>query len=473
MSSTSTKPASLLASEGAEECPAAPLMVLLCLYSFMLGSSPLFTTLAYYMQTDVNFDVAWLGTAGSSRTFFFCIGSLLWGSMASRGTLTRKQILVIGALFAGLTTAVTWMFVTNFVVLILLRGMDGLFVSSMAPVAYSIVGDRFDDARRGLCFGLLLTSAQAGNWITQALANVVAPEVFGTTFYGWKLMLLVVGVLTIILAVLTQSILVVPEVKVSASGSSQETVCRILKRSSYRVLVLQGVFGIMPWVSMDFWQFFFSYSNLNAGQTSVIFRFASFVAISSALLGGLVGDQLNASRPLHGRVLAAQISIFVGVPLAFLTLMISPIGDPFIFYTIMTTILYLVTGWVVSATNNPILCALAGEDHERSLIFGFTNVVSTFVGTVGRAIASFMFAFVLNALGYDNACNDPSTAPPGCSGNSSAVGRSLFIMCCIGWVGAGLLYSLLYRTYPNDVAAIQEERNGPGDAGNELVGASS
>lgn len=453
------RPVPLLASDGAESYPAGPMMFHLCLFSSVVGcSTQLFQSVGSKIEADTGFS---MGTFDSIRAIFVCFGSLLWGSMASRGSLTRKQILVIGALFAGLITAVTWFFVSNYIVLLFLRAMDGFFLSTMVPVTYSIVGDRFDDASRGKWFGLLMMSEQAGSVITNALTQSMAPPV------GWAFMFFFIGGAMIIVAAEMQRILVVPPVKVCASSSNLQSVCQILKRSSFQILVLQGCFGVIPWAALNYRGLFFQWSGINKGQISEIFYFASYVAVFSSFLGGLVGDSLNSSRPLHGRVLAAQITVFAGIPIAFVTFMISPIFDPFSFYLIMTVILVLMTTWTPSACNNPILCSLARED-ERSLIFAFTGVLSTVVIMVGDGIGSVMLTYILAILGYDASCSDP--AMPGC-GNSAPIGQAIFVTCCIGWVGSGLLYSLLHRTYPKDIETIQAEREVEANAGNELAGA--
>merc|ERR1712079_696131 len=113
-----------------------------------------------------------------------------------------------------------------------------------------------------------------------------------------------------------QSILAVPPVKVSASSSSLQSVCQILKRSSFLILVFQGLFGVIPWAALSYRGLFFQYVGFNEGQIDVIINdFPMYAQILSPFLGGLVGDCLSSSRPLHGRVLTAQIVVFAGIPI--------------------------------------------------------------------------------------------------------------------------------------------------------------
>lgn len=471
---------SLLALDGAESYPEQPMMLLLCLCSFTEGcDNALFPAITFALETTVNFDVGTLGFMALVQLVFQAAGGPFWGSMASRGTLTRKQILIIGTFFQGLATAIMWMFVTNFNMLLALRAVNGVCLASLRPICNSIVADRFDDEARGKYFGQIMMSLQLGGASASIFATTIAAEVLFPqfpTFWGWKLSFILIGGLTMSLAPLIHLFLVIPPVKVKASTSGKgglaqelESLGQILKRSSFCFLVIQGCFGLIPWRAFDFRTFFFRVAGLDAFSSGLINACGGLGAATGSLMGGLMGDRFNACWPLHGRVLAAEISVYGGIPIAFATFMMSPIGSAFWYYMILTVALGLIATWTPAACNNPILCALAKEE-ERSLVLGWQGALEGAVGATG----GFIFTWLLqNVFDYNPDCNKPENADREDCANVGAAGSALFWTSCVPWTICGLLYSCLHLTYPKDLKNIQDERESEeralGDVGTDLA----
>jgi len=455
------------------------MMLLLCLCAFTEGcDNALFPAITFALERTVNFPVTNLGSMALVQLLFQAFGGPFWGSLASRGRLTRKQILIIGTFFQGLATALMWLVVTDYYLLLSLRAVNGVCLASLRPIANSIVGDRFDDVARGKYFGQIMMSMQAGAAIASILATAIAEEVIFPqfpTFWGWKLSFLMIGGFTMVLTPLIAKFLEVPAVNVregsGKGGIAQElqSLGQILKRLSFCCLVFQGCFGLIPWRAFDFRTFFFRLANIPGTQAGIIQGVGGFGAAFGSLIGGLVGDRLNQCWPLHGRVLAAEISVYGGIPIAYATFMMNPIGDAFWFYFILTVSLGLMATWTPAACNNPILCSLARED-ERSLVLAWQGALEGAVGATG----GFIFTWLLsNVFNYDPGCNDPDRFnDPACQ-NVSAAGNALFWTSCVPWTVCGLLYSCLHLTYPNDLKNIQDERErealAQGEVGNELA----
>lgn len=177
------------------------------------------------------------------------------------------------------------------------------------------------------------------------------------------------------------------------------------------------------------------------------------------MLGGLVGDALHRCWPHHGRVLAAEISVYGGIPIAYLTFQVSPSSSiAFVYFLSLTIGLGLIAAWTEPASINPVLCALARED-ERSLILAWQTSLQGAIGAFGPLMFTGLSYYV---LGYDTNCaQDEEKWDPAweCDPeqNRQAAGTALFLCSCVPWLCCGLLYSSLHVFYPRDIKSIQEE----------------
>lgn len=185
----------------------------------------------------------------------------------------------------------------------------------------------------------------------------------------------------------------------------------------------------------------------------------SFGAAGGNIIGGFVGDCLHKWWPNHGRVLAAEISVYGGIPIAYATFQYTPPADiAFVYYLSLTVGLGLLAAWTEPATINPVLCSLARED-ERALILAWQTSLQGAIGAFGPVMFTMLCYYV---LGYDARCaRDESKWDPawGCDpeANFKAAGTALFLCSCLPWMCCGLLYSALHCTYPADLEKVAQE----------------
>lgn len=238
-----------------------------------------------------------------------------------------------------------------------------------------------------------------------------------------------------------------------------ESLVRLFKKRSFAVIVFQGCFGLLPWRAFDFRTFFFQLAGLNDWQAAAVGTAGGFGAAGGNMLGGLVGDRLHRWWPHHGRVLAAEISVYGGIPIAYLTFQVTPSSSiAFVYFLSLTIGLGLIAAWTEPATINPVLCALARED-ERSLILAWQTSLQGAIGAFGPLMFTGLSYYV---LGYDTNCaqdeekwEDAWECDP--EKNRQAAGTALFLCSCVPWLCCGLLYSSLHVFYPRDIKTIQEE----------------
>lgn len=447
----------------AERYSVAPMMVLLCSITFTEGAdAALFPSVTKALENLEDFNVTWLGYLATTQMLFQATAGPLWGIAASRGIMTRKRILTLGTFFQGFATLLMWMNL-DITVMCSLRAINGSMLAALRPIAISIVADRFDDSVRGRYFSFLMMGLNLGAAFCSIFATTISERlIFGESFWGWQLSFVTVGLLSMALAPLIHFFLDAPPVKVEASsgkvgiGSELQALRRLFSQWTFTGLVIQGCIGAIPWRAFDFRTFFFESANLSKLEAGILSASGGLACSFGVVVGGLVGDALAKCWPLHGRILTAEISVFGGIPLAYLTFLYLPEGNHFWYYFALTVGLSLVACWTPAGCNAPVLCTIAKE-NERSLVLAWQSSLEGAVGAMGPLLFSVLLG---NVFGYDPECSSHPDRPD-CADTNSA-GRALFWTSCLPWLLCGLTYTSLHYSYPRDLEALQAR-----DAGSE------
>jgi len=467
---------SFLALPDADEYPITPLMICLCLVSMSEGlDASLFPAVTATLETEENFRVATLGYIATFQLIFQAFGGPMWGILASRAILPRKNILIICTFFQGLATMIMWYWIQNIWMLCALRAVNGVMLAGLRPIANSIVGDRFDDSVRGKYFGYVMGCMQLGVAIGTGAAQPWSDQVIFNGLLGWKVAFLAIGGFTALLAPLIAMVLRAPPVIVQAAskdGSKEGefwVLLRLLRRPTFAMLVFQGCFGLIPWRAFDFRNFFLEKVGVPKGTVASIGIAGGLGACLGSYLGGPIGDGLNKVWPHHGRVLTAEMAVYGGIPIAYFSFMVRVAADyRVMYYGILTVALGLIATWTPAGTNSPILCSLA-EPHERALILSWQTSLEGSIGALGPIL----FAFLLeDVFGYNTQCNKEEfeLANPELCNNIEAAGNALFWCSCGPWAICGMMYSSLHYTFPRDLANIERERTALQGEGTEIVG---
>jgi len=462
---------SFLALPDMDAYPVFPMMVCLCLVSMSEGlDACLFPSTTVALERLENFQVANLGYVATFQLLFQAAGGPMWGVLASRAILPRKTILIICTFFQGLATAVMWVNLSLWV-MCPLRAVNGVMLAGLRPIANSIVGDRFDDSVRGKYFGQVMAFMQLGVGIGTffTISNQERP-ISGTGLYGWQMSFILIGGFTMALAPLIFFLFKdIPVTLTSEKNGEKESefraLCRLLKRPTFAMLVFQGCFGLIPWRAFDFRDFFLEKTakTLSADQRATIGAFGGLGACLGSFMGGPIGDFLNKVWPHHGRVLTAELAVYGGIPIAFMSFRVQPgdvglgVESEFMYYFCLTFALGLIATWTPAGTNSPVLCALA-LPHERALILSWQTSLEGSIGALGPIMFSVLLEYVFN---YDARCNGEKFEKenPGLCDNIEAAGSALFWTSCGPWAICGMMYSSLHYTYPRDLAAIEMERS--------------
>jgi MFS family permease len=168
------------------------------------------------------------------------------------------------------------------------------------------------------------------------------------------------------------------------------------------------------------------------------------VALGSAFgnfFGGWISDRAARWRPKSGRIIAAQISVFSGIPLFAVFLLLIPMSvDSMLVYIIFG----FLTGFLISWCG-PINSSIFSDIFEPEIRASVFSVDRVFEGSVG-ALGTFFVGVIADiTLG-------------GSSGMTvaSALGLAMFVMAAIPWTLCLIFYTMVYRNYPKDFAACRE-----------------
>merc|ERR1712190_170181 len=196
---------------------------------------------------------------------------------------------------------------------------------------------------------------------------------------------------------------------------------------TFLILVVQGCFGGLPWSALQFRGFFFETAGLTKEEVTTIMTTIGFVGIFGGGFSGWLSDRLTMIRPMHGRIINAEFSVYGGIPFAFLTFSstFAPSAESaFVYFFTLQVLMHLICGGVGGGTNAPILSQLA-EPEERALVIAWQ---ASLEGSIA-AFGPLTFAELNELFGYDADCNNPCTAPPTCpedpNANRNAAGQAL------------------------------------------------
>jgi MFS family permease len=456
--------------EGAENYNRALTMLILCMITATEGADgALFPAntkaIEYNSERTWGISVKDIGILSVIQSLSGVVSGPLCGIIASRGTLHRRDILFIGVIVQGSATiAMCWNF--HMAILIPLRMLNGFALASLRPIANSIVGDLYADEERGQAFGYIMLSLNFGS----AIFGITATSMSESTIMGipgWRLSFLLVGFFTVALSFPVRAFMEVPAVtpdeeKLKAGLRGElEALFRLMKMWTFTGCVLQGMFGLIPWKAFEFRILFFQISEISNFWAGFINSAGQFAGGLGNFFGGIIGDTLASKiDKCHGRIINAELSIFLGIPVALFTFLIQPDFTPggsgaVAYYMILTILLGLVATWVPAGTNSPVLCTIVSE-QDRALILAWQTSLEGAIGSLGP----FIFSTFASMMGYNSECgnDDYKKEHEEECDNASAAGTSLFLCTCLPWGLAGAVYSTLFYSYPRDLEMIIAER---------------
>lgn len=422
------------------------------------------------LESETGLTPTMLGVLGMSQGVFQSVSGLVWGSMADRG-FSRKALICAGTLGWAILTILMGM-VNSFGFLFVLRCLNGFALASLGPIVQSVISDVAEPDERGLAFGITQLSWNLGMGVSSIGVTAVSQqqiEILGTHFTGWRVAYVLIGMLSFILFVGLVSFM--PEIpranpsqprtytsesKIGALIDEFKLLCSYFSIPSFLVILLQAIFGLVPWAAMSFliiWLQYLGLSDLASGTVAMCLNFACGLG---GPIGGAVGDRLSKWSRFHGRPLTAQISVSSGIVIFLIILVLLPKQlHTLPVFAGLITVFGLTASWAGVGCNSPLLLELV-EENSKSRVIALLNAISgaasaMFGGPVVGMLAEVMGYKVSEGVGMDQ------MLPVEREQNSQALTYALVAGILPPWVMCLLGFTLLHWTYERDVLRLQAQ----------------
>lgn len=286
---------------------------------------------------------------------------------------------------------------------------------------------------------------------------------------GWRVSFLIIGGASVLVGAIAAAAMVEPPKVIAAKKEGKgwavvkqelKEVGSYFKLPSFCVLILQGCFGMIPWLALGYKTLFFQLGGITDMQASLIDVSSQLSGSAGQFLGGVIGDSLSRWSRHHGRPITAQISVLAGIPVAWMIFMVSPPENAFAYYLGLMITLGLTATWCGVAVNLPILSEIVKDDRRATIMAWEGTLESSCSAVFGNAmvgiLAENVFGYDLNNASADAEGKDPTKV--------KALGSALMLVSFVPWVMCFLSYSLLHWSYKRDLTFVRggEASSAPG-----------
>ncbi|CAJ1339195.1 unnamed protein product [Effrenium voratum] len=437
------------------------LLASLCLVSALEGADmALLPAVFYALQRDLGLHLNDLATMTLIQGVTTAAVAPLWGIIADRGVMKRKNIIVMGCVLQGLVTMLLSV-IDQMVGMTLLRALNGAMLASLRPVANGVIADVTSEQRRGKVFGVVQFCTNAGLMAGGLIGTPLSTKtVLG--WQGWRVSFIGIGLLSVLVGVFAACTMTEPPRETSGAhakerGALRQELKKLLsyfRMPTFCALIFQGWFGGIPWNAMSYSTLFYQVGGITDAKAAVLAAAGQASGAFGGILGGLIGDRLARWCPLHGRPFTAQISVMAGIPVAYLTFMVDPPEGEvaFFYYFALVTFLGLTATWCGVGVNLPILTEIVRPEGRATIMAWESALESTFAAILGNAMVGFLAE---NVFGYKLEESDHATSDPE---SRRALGKALTFTCFMPWIICWTAYSLLHFTYPRDLKRVKDEK---------------
>ncbi|KAM7517451.1 hypothetical protein LguiB_016413 [Lonicera macranthoides] len=372
----------------------------------------------------------------------------------------RAHIIALGAfLWAAATFLVA--FSSTFTQVAISRALNGIGLAIVTPAIQSLVADSTDDSNRGLAFGWLQLTANFGS-IIGGLCSVLLASTSFMGIPGWRVAFHLVGLVSVLVGILVYLFADDPQFtnKNHKSQITHKPFCsevkdlikeakRVMKISSFQIIVAQGVSGSFPWSALSFASLWLELIGFSHKTTALLWTLFIIATSIGGLFGGRMGDILAKRLPNSGRIILSQISSGSAIPLAAILLLVLP-DDPStaFMHGLVLFIMGLIISWNAAATNNPIFAEIVPERSRTSIYAldrSFESILSSFAPPVVGILSQHVYGYKPIPKGSTFSQEIETDRE-----NAKSLAKALYTAIGIPMALCCVIYSFLYFTYPRD-----------------------
>lgn len=402
------------------------------------------------LEAEVGLSPTGLAALATCQALSQSLSAPVWGSLVDSGW-SEKSLLVGGSMAWGVLTLLL-AGTTEWYSMLALRTLNGLALASLTPVSQAIIAKSTPATERGYYFGLCELALCMG----QLLCTILATPISNKTMWGvrgWRVAFATVALTSLALSLVLNALMrdLGPKARRVVDFRAELGVLRhCCAIRTFRVIVLQGCFGSIPWSAFGtFAIMFFQYVGVRDLQAAALFV-TSLVALGFGnILGGHVGDTLARWSRFHGRPLTAQISVLSGIPLivwlvAFIPREASSVSQ----YGAVMCIFGLTASWCKTGVNRPILAEVVPEGSLARILSWFI----AFDGAVAACLGPLVAGLIAEAFGYTPLQGHLDEVPAVLRAkNARALAMGMLWMCVVPWTVCFFVFGLLHLTYKPDV----------------------
>lgn len=384
------------------------------------------------------------------------ISGPFWGSLADSG-VPRRWLLAAGSISWGVLT-VSLAFVVDVRHMILLRLLNGAALGMLAPIVQSLVAEVCSKSERGMCFGMLAFHRVL---LGQALSAIIITSLSNQYVWGhagWCACFISLGIISVVVGVSVFFFMpektrpwALSEMGVLAEGHK---IVHFFRIPTFGVIVAQGLFGTIPWAAQAFMTLFFQYVGMKDSIASLVYSMNVIGHGLGGWLGGWIGDRLSMISPFHGRIITAQVSVLLGIPMVaaiFGGIPQSP--DNALIYAICVFILGLSCSWCGTGCNKPIVMDIVPASRRAS-VFAWEACIESLSGScfgpLSVAILTHLYHYQLRREPVSRMTEEERNT------NANALGEALIISNVVPWCICFCLYTFLHATYKYDIVQESE-----------------
>lgn len=400
----------------------------------------------------------------------------IWAALADANAANRKTLLALGMFSNGGLTC-SFAAANAFVPLILLGVLNAIAMASLRSVSLGLLAEVTSEQYRGRIFGCFSLAKHLGI----ALGCFANPWLCSQSFFGfegWRIAILASGLLSMLLSLFVALTMKEPPREARLTdmepGVRAELwrLARYCRFPSFLLIVFAGCLKCASWTVMGYHILIVDAVGL-AHQEVTLRGLGQVSAACGALFGGLLADLMARCLPSHGRILVAQASVALILPMSFFAMKASPnTGWELLYQASFTSGIGFTSTWITGACL-PIVVDLAPTGRKSGIIAWqmaleqvFSVAAACIIGVSAPKIAGLELPGVQTALSLAVqqivVDNDPQKSSEDIIGLTRREGfaMAVFAMMALFWGLALCCYSLLHWSYPRDWYRAKQMRIG-------------
>ena len=436
------------------------------------------TALFGALENTFGFGPAELGSLVFGQSIALALSAPIWALLADTSR-NRVQLLSFGCALWGIWTALM-AGATGFYSMLFLRILTGAALSSLTPISQSIVADIVEPASRGRHFGYIGGFSSMGSVVGGVLATSFGGlYFFGHSIAGWRLVLIGMALSSLLLAFFAPSLATDPRSSSSSVevgptvATAREGASLALSKAkkafaipTFLLIVLQGLFGLVPWNAMSFYTLWLQLIGLSDAASGAIVGCQAFGVCFGNVIGGILGDYAASRSPDTGRIRVAQTSVLLGTFLQPIILFVVPWHADYTLvwdagYTLLFALLFflqgLVCSWCLAGTNRPIFSELVPSANRASLLSWCLALEGVSAACFGAPVVGLLaeryFGYEPSRPGEPFARLNRLVR----AANARALGSAMCWMTVVPWLVCFCIYSTIGWTYPRDRDRAREQ----------------